>query len=82
MVNSIHLKTLFICKLNIQTKKIFKFLLTFFEQFFRTVLLVDPTREEEELSKGTITVICGDDEQLVSLYKPGRKFLRELTAPI
>lgn len=45
-------------------------------------MLVDPTREEEELSKGTITVICGDDEQLVSLYKPGRKFLRELTAPI
>ena len=36
-------------------------------------MLVDPTREEEELSKGTITVTCGDDEQLVSLYKPGKK---------
>lgn len=39
--------------------------------FDARVLLVDPTREEEDLSRGTITVVCGDNEQLVSIYKPG-----------
>jgi len=39
--------------------------------FDDSLLLVDPTHEEEELSSGTITIVIGKYEQLCSVYKPG-----------
>lgn len=39
--------------------------------FDESVLLVDPTHDEEDLAPGTITVVLGSEQELFSVYKPG-----------
>lgn len=39
--------------------------------FDDAILLVDPSREEEEICKGSITVVVGNAGQLCGVYKPG-----------
>ncbi|XP_065670072.1 exosome complex component RRP43 isoform X2 [Hydra vulgaris] len=34
-------------------------------------LLVDPTYEEEQLSLSSLTIILGDEKNIISIYKPG-----------
>ena len=40
-------------------------------QFYSDVLIADPTSEEEELSKGSITVVTQEDGKMCLLEKPG-----------
>lgn len=37
-----------------------------------TIIIVDPTVEEENLSTGMITVVTDEDEKLCAVHKPGR----------
>jgi len=47
--------------------------------FNESLLLVDPTHEEEDLSNGVITVVMGANQKLVSLYKPGGVAVKDET---
>jgi len=47
--------------------------------FNESILLVDPTHEEEDLSNGVITVVMGANQKLVSLYKPGGVAVKDET---
>lgn len=49
---------------------------TSFIIFDHTVLLVDPTNEEERLATGAVTVIT-EGENLISIYKPGGSALTD-----
>ncbi|KPP71347.1 exosome complex component RRP43-like [Scleropages formosus] len=42
-----------------------------FAVFDNTIVIVDPTAEEESLSTATITVVTDEDERLCALHKPG-----------
>ncbi|XP_071594039.1 exosome complex component RRP43 isoform X1 [Heliangelus exortis] len=44
---------------------------TSFAIFDDTLLIVDPTAEEEDLATGTVTVVTDDEGKLCSLHKPG-----------
>uniref|UniRef100_UPI00358E7884 exosome complex component RRP43 n=1 Tax=Myxine glutinosa TaxID=7769 RepID=UPI00358E7884 len=44
---------------------------TTFAIFDGSVLLTDPTEEEEGLASGVITVVVNEDDRLCSVYKPG-----------
>ncbi|XP_078457000.1 exosome complex component RRP43 isoform X1 [Lampetra planeri] len=44
---------------------------TSFSIFDGTVLLVDPTDEEEALSCGTVTIVTDEADQLCAVHKPG-----------
>ncbi|NWX15227.1 EXOS8 protein, partial [Aegotheles bennettii] len=44
---------------------------TSFAIFDDTLLIVDPTAEEEDLATGTVTVVTDDDGRLCSVHKPG-----------
>ncbi|MBN3325434.1 EXOS8 protein, partial [Atractosteus spatula] len=42
-----------------------------FAVFDDTIIIVDPTAEEEELSTGMITVVTDENEKLCAVHKPG-----------
>uniref|UniRef100_A0A8C2U9M6 Ribosomal RNA-processing protein 43 n=1 Tax=Coturnix japonica TaxID=93934 RepID=A0A8C2U9M6_COTJA len=44
---------------------------TSFAIFDDTLLIVDPTAEEEDLATGTVTVVTDEDDRLCSVHKPG-----------
>lgn len=39
-----------------------------------TLLIVDPTEEEEHLATGTLTVVMDEEGKLCCLHKPGTHF--------
>lgn len=48
--------------------------------FTSTLLIVDPTAEEEELATGTVTIVTDDEGRLCSVHKPGTsKFMIQET---
>ncbi|XP_077014195.1 exosome complex component RRP43 isoform X3 [Tamandua tetradactyla] len=49
---------------------------TSFAIFDDTLLIVDPTGEEEHLATGTLTVVMDEEGRLCCLHKPGRFHLR------
>lgn len=53
--------------LNVRTNPV----ATSFAVFDDTLLIVDPTGEEEHLSTGTLTVVTDEDGKLCCLHKPG-----------
>ncbi|NXV48680.1 EXOS8 protein, partial [Uria aalge] len=44
---------------------------TSFAIFDDTLLIVDPTAEEEDLATGTVTIVTDDEDRLCSVHKPG-----------
>ncbi|KAK4829957.1 hypothetical protein QYF61_008088 [Mycteria americana] len=44
---------------------------TSFAIFDDTLLIVDPTAEEEDLATGTVTIVTDDEGRLCSVHKPG-----------
>lgn len=39
--------------------------------FTSTLLIVDPTAEEEDLATGTVTIVTDEEGRLCSVHKPG-----------
>ena len=56
--------------LNIRTHPV----ATSFAVFDDTLLIVDPTEEEEYLATGTLTVVMDEEGRLCCLHKPGTHF--------
>ncbi|XP_017684066.1 PREDICTED: exosome complex component RRP43-like [Lepidothrix coronata] len=48
---------------------------TSFAVFDDTVLIVDPTAEEEDLATGTVTIVTDEESRLCSVHKPGGSLL-------
>uniref|UniRef100_A0A2D4KEH7 Ribosomal RNA-processing protein 43 n=1 Tax=Micrurus paraensis TaxID=1970185 RepID=A0A2D4KEH7_9SAUR len=44
---------------------------------FDTLVVVDPTAEEEDLASGTLTIVTIEDDKLCSVHKPGGSTITE-----